>query len=335
VANQTILVGGRPFFPVMMIDQCTPAQMANARRLGVNLVLNDRCDGLSSRRQLTASRVGPYVVLPIADRAAGGARLVGWTYPDEPDRNGWTPTSLRAAYPIRRGTPDGLLSFVTTTGTFVPGMGDPGTPPQLVGRFARLADVAGFDLYPLNHCRTDLSTVAAAQRTFARLAGPTPTFQWIETGPIVPSYCGGFAMTPEELGAETWLAITGGARGIGFFTHTWSPAHSSFDVSPALQGAIRRTSAAIRSLRPGLTGTTVRSVANSPAISVLARTGGGATYVFAVNASRGPVKAELHVPSLVDGRAGLYGESRSVAVRGGRLVDMFPPLGIHIYVQRR
>jgi hypothetical protein len=44
-----------------------------------------------------------------------------------------------------------------------------------------------------------------AQRAFIRLAGETPAFQWIETGPIRPTCCGGFTMTPQELKVEVWL----------------------------------------------------------------------------------------------------------------------------------
>ncbi len=69
------------------------------------------------------------------------------------------------------------------------------------------------------------STTPSAR--FNVLAGGRPTFQWIETGPINPTYCGGFAMTAAELRAEVWLAIAGGATGIGYFTHTIMPSTTS------------------------------------------------------------------------------------------------------------
>ena len=336
VSGRVILVRGRPFFPVMLIDQCSASDVQRARRLGVNLILDEDCAGLAPSGELALASNGPDVVLSIKRRSVGGAKLVGWTYPDEPDNNGWSPNGLRAAFPVRAGTPDGLISFVTTTGGFLARAPYKSpTAPSVFSRFARLADVAGFDLYPLNHCQQDLSVVADAQRAFVRLASPAPTFQWIETGPIDPTYCGGFTMTPDELAAETWLAIIGGARGIGFFTHTFSPADKPFDVTPALQVTIARTSASIAALRPGLTGLTVPSGSNSGAIEVLARQSANATYVFAVNSSRGPVKAQLRVPSLRNGATPVFGETRSTRVTGGTLVDTFQPLGIHIYVQRR
>ena len=198
-------------------------------------------------------------VLPIQNPSVRGSGLVGWTFPDEPENNGWTPASLRQSHSYVRGSSDGLLSFLTTGGGFLHApYRDSRVPLSAYGRFARMADVAGFDLYPLGHCQTDLTAVYDAQRAFVKFAGSMPTFQWIETGPIKPTYCGGFKMTPAELRAEVWLAIAGGARGIGFFTHTWSPGHKAFDVSVPLQRTMKKLSEFLGAVRPGLLGKTTR-----------------------------------------------------------------------------
>jgi hypothetical protein len=335
VQRHVIHVRHKPFFPLMLIDQCTPGDVARARRLGINLILNEHCSGLSPRRQLTMVQRRLLAVLPIAGRGVRGSGLVGWTYPDEPEGNHWTPASLRRAHPYQRGNGDGLLSFVTTgSGFFREPYRDVRLPLSDYRRFARLADVAGFDLYPLGHCQRDLSVIYESQRAFVRLVGPMPTFQWIETGPIKPTYCGGFQMSPAELRAEVWLAIAGGARGIGFFTHTWSPAHRAFDVTPALQRTMKKLSDFLGAVRPGLVGRTILSGANSGAIKLAARSGDGRTYVFAVNATAAPVTAQLHVPRLRDGRLQVFGEKRSVTGGGDRFVDNFGPLAVHVYVQR-
>jgi hypothetical protein len=335
VKRQVIVVHRKPFFPLMLIDQCTRDGVRHARRLGINLILNEHCSGLSPREQVTMIQRHVLAVLPIEGQRVRGSGLVGWTFPDEPEGNHWTPASLRRAHPYQRGNRDGLLSFVTTGSGFVrKPYRDVRFPLSQYRRFARLADVAGFDLYPLGHCQTDLSVVYESQRAFVRLVGPMPTFQWIETGPIRPTYCGGFQMSPAELRVEVWLAIAGGARGIGFFTHTWSPAHKAFDVTPALQRTIKRLSDFLGAVRPGLVGRTILSGVNSGAIKLVARAGGGRTYVFAVNATRDPVTAQLHVPRLRGGRLQVFGEKRSVTVGGDRFVDSFGPLAVHVYVQR-
>jgi hypothetical protein len=333
VARRVITVQGRPFFPVMLIDQCTREAAAHARRLGINLILNESCAATSPARQLTMLARKQLAVLPIQQRKTRGSKLVGWTYPDEPDNNGWTPETLARSFPYKRGNRDGLLTFVTTTGRFFrPPYRDTRVSPAVTGQFARLADVAGFDLYPLNACQHDLSAVYDAQRQFVRLAGKMPTFQWIETGPIVPTYCGGFEMQPEELRAEVWLAIAGGARGIGYFTHTWSPEHSTFDVRPPLVDELRRTNAQLRRLSDALLGDAVAAGSDTGAIKLAARSAGGRVYVFAVNSTREHVKAQLEVPELGSGGVVVYEESRTLPARDGIVIDGFAPLAVHVYV---
>jgi hypothetical protein len=335
VERQVIHIRGAPFFPVMLIDQCTPEGVARANELGINVILNEHCDGVSPRRQLSMIQSSSLAILPIKGRAIRGSGLLGWTYPDEPENNGWTPSALKRAHPYTRGNADGLLSFMTTSGGFFRGpYRDPRVHPATYGVFGRMADVAGFDLYPLGHCQSDLSAVYDAQRAFVRLVGDRPTFQWIETGPIKPTYCGGFEMTPTDLNAEVWLAIAGGARGIGYFTHTWSPDHKAFDVSPALQQTMKTISNDLASVRPGLVGRTVPSSVNSSAIKIIARTAGGADYVFAVNTHRVPIKAQVHVPQLHGGPMQVLREKRAVIVSGDQFIDTFQPLGVHVYIQR-
>lgn len=336
VSHSAISVHGKTFFPVMLIDQCTAGEAARAQRLGINLILNEDCSPTSPQRQLAMVSSRQLLVLAAKHRATRGTRVLGWTFPDEPDNNGWTPPTLAGAYGAGRGNADGLLSFMTLTGRFFrPPYRNPSVSTATIARFARLADVAGFDLYPLNACQHDLSAVYDAQRQFDRLAGRMPTFQWIETGPIRPGYCGGFTMRPAELTAEAWLAVAGGARGIGFFTHTWTPRHNAFDVTPAVQRAVAHFTQLAAAVKPGLVGKTILSGSTTSAIKLVARRGGGRTYVFAVNSVAAPVTARLHVPRLRAGRLTAFGEKRAVTVAKHRFVDRFGPLTVHVYVQRR
>ena len=330
-----LVVAGSRFFPVMLLDQCRADDVARGRALGVNLIVNGSCPGLSAVSQLDLFARDVLGVLPIATRNAQGATLVGWAYPDEPDNNGWTPASLAAAHAYPRGNADGLVTFLTTTGRFFrqAPYGAAQMPLSLFAGFTRLADMAGFDLYPLNRCQSDLSAVYGAQRAFVRLAGTTPTFQWIETGPIRPDYCGGFTMTPAELSAEVWLAVVGGARGIGYFTHTFSPDDDPFDLTPGIQAAIRQTNAQLAAVRPGLLGVTRASSADSPVVKVVARTGAGSLYVFAVNTMRSPTKVQFHIPALRNGPLTVLGEGRTVVAKQGALIDHFGGLQVHVYVQ--
>jgi hypothetical protein len=286
---------------------------------------------VSGNAQLGAIHGKALGVLPIGDRAPRGAALAGWAFPDEPENNGWTPDAMRNAHPYPRGGPDGLLSFMTTGSGF---FRSSAIAPDVYRQFAHLADVAGFDLYPLGHCNHDLRTVYSAQRAFNTLVGPMPTFQWIETGPIRREYCGGFTMSVAQLRAEVWLAIAGGARGIGYFTHTWSPEHKAFDVQPALAHQMARTNALIAAIRPALVGQTIPSSVNTTAVKVLARQAGKTTYVIAVNAQSTPIRMQFRVPALRNGSIRVFGEGRALPVSEGRVDDGFGPYAVHVYVQR-
>jgi hypothetical protein len=329
VAQGTIRVGGKPFFPVMLLDQCDSGATRRAAALGVNVILNATCPAVPAQqlRTLAGAELG---VLPIGGRAVTGSRLLGWAYPDEPDNNGWTSSTLAARFGYRRGNADGLISFVTTTGRFFTGP-DPAVATATAASFTRIADVAGFDLYPVNHCRPSVREVYDAQRRFARLAAGTPTFQWIETGLIDTRYCGGVEPTPEQVTAEAWLAVAGGARGIGFFTATTYPAASEFRVSPAIQRAIREFTALAASISSGLTGTTVSATADSPSVIALGRVGGGHTYVVAVNTLTSVVPVKFALPRVGGRTLQVVGEHRQVTTHGGRFTDTFAPLGVHVY----
>jgi len=334
VEGTSVMIGGKPFFPIMLIDQCDAADAARSQQYGINMVVNESCPNVSPGNQLGAVRGNALAVLPITDRAPRGSALAGWAFPDEPENNGWSPATLRNANPFPRGGPDGLLSFVTTgAGFYRSPYTAPAVAPDVYGQFAHLADVAGFDLYPLGHCSSDLSAVYNAQRAFISLVGTMPTFQWIETGPIHSGYCGGFQMTAAELRAEVWLAIAGGARAIGYFTHTWNPDDNPFDVQPVVAHQMARTNALIAAVRPALVGRTIPSTVNTTAVKVLARQAGKTTYVIAVNAAQAAVNMRFHVPGLRDGAMRVFGEGRSVQARGGQVDDAFGPLAVHIYVQ--
>ena len=126
-----------------------------------------------------------------------------------------------------------------------------------------------------------------------------PTFQWIETGPSRADYCGGYQMTPAELRAEVWLAIAGGARGIGYFTHTWSPDHDDFDVSAPLVDQMIKTNSLLAALQPGARGRDDPVLVRLGLDQGRGPAGGTDDYVIAVNAvARRQLDSQFHVPAL-------------------------------------
>ena len=79
-----------------------------------------------------------------------GAGLVGWTYPDEPDNNGWTPASLGEGPSVRARERRRARDLRDHDRPVLPpgAVGSTQIPLSRYAGFARLADMAGFDLYP-------------------------------------------------------------------------------------------------------------------------------------------------------------------------------------------
>ncbi len=111
---RSVVVDGKPFFPLMLINECSASDVAHAEKLGINLILNESCDGLSAKRQLAMIGAHSQAVLPIGDTKLRGSALIGWTYPDEPENNNWTPAALRKS--VSDPAHDNLISFLTTSG---------------------------------------------------------------------------------------------------------------------------------------------------------------------------------------------------------------------------
>src|SRR5262249_18259264 len=135
--------------------------------------------------------------------------------PDEPEGHGIPPETMA-------GAPDGSPphpSFLTLTNHFYSKAAPWPNGDQVYPAYIAKSDVVGFDLYPLQGwCRrTAFPDVFDSQREIVKLAAGKPTFQWIETAGMENCPNGPTAPTPESVKVESWLAIAGGAHGLGFF----------------------------------------------------------------------------------------------------------------------
>ena len=319
VVDSTLHVDGQPFFPRMVYGQCDWAY-AQSLNAGVNLYMGSGCSTpwvqLDSLRARAVSAI-PAVYKDVAD----GRGTIGWYHRDEADLYG--PPEALPFHPPWQQTK--RVTFLTLSGHVYSGSagipGGRGVYPKFIAR----ADMIGFDLYPLQvWCRRDaFPAVYEAQRELAALAGPRATYQWIEVGRM--EFCNGrpdLDPTPLTIRAETWLAIAGGARGIGYFPDHWQP--------PVAQ-AITQLNTEISALGPALLARALPATASAGPVRVGARRFNGATYVIAVNTSWRRVTATVGVAGL-RGVARAFGENRALTVRSGGIRDGFGPLQAHVYV---
>lgn len=312
-----ILLDGQPYFPLLVLAQC-PSGYEASLAAGITLFAENACGGIAEQ---TAALAGRALSLTSADEAGiGGPGVIGWYYPDEPDAKEITGDTL-PQFPTQAAT--GRLSFLTLSNHFYSRTqalpAGRGVYPGLIAR----ADVVGFDLYPLQEfCSTDwLPDVASAQRELVALAGGKPTFQWIESS-TWHCHAPSLRVTPATIRAESWLAVAGGARGLGYFPADW-PAEST----PGISTVAREVAA----LGAGLLAPDAPASAEAPVVAA-ARAASGALYVIAVNPARRTVRAAIDAPGLAGRSVSVLGEGRTVAAEGDRLEDTFAPLAAHLYV---
>lgn len=319
IARGALLLDGEPFFPLMVWNQC-PDEYARSLAVGITLFAENPCGSL--RDQLGALSGRALSAGVAGKEGASGTGLIGYFHPDEADGLGLTAATLPDP---PNGTVRGV-SLLTLTNHFYSGADPLPWGRAMYPGLVAAADVVGFDLYPLQEwCRVErLPDVYLAQRELVALARGKPTFQWIEAaGWRCPD--GATAVTPDAVRAEAWLAIAGGARGLGFFPATWSPR-----VGEAIAGISRH----ITSLGPALFSFRAEAATtpSAPAVVVSARSHHGALYIVAVNSSRQPVSATFRSSQLDGRRLSVLAESRTVSADGDTFSDRFGPLEVHIYV---
>jgi len=317
VAGGAVLLDGQPFFPLLVIAQCGENFDAGLQA-GVTVFIENGCGGIAPQSTALAGRA---LSLTSAEEAGiGGPGVIGWYYPDEPDLKGIAGDGL-PHFPTLAET--GRLRVLTLSNHFYSRTdalpAGRGVYPGLVAP----SDLVGFDLYPLQEsCKADwLPDVAAAQREIRALAGDRPTFQWIEAR-TWQCHQPDLLVTPTTVRAESWLAVAGGARGLGFFPADWPP-----DVAPGVATVSRETAA----LGPALLAPD-EPVSATPPVVAGARSYGGAFYVFAVNPTQETLHATIRAEGLHAGSAVVIGENRSVAISDGAITDDFGPRAVHLYV---
>jgi hypothetical protein len=313
--NGSILLNGQPFFPMMLYSVC-PWEYPAALGAGINLFALNPCGTLQT--QLNDLHGAAYSAGAAGGHGGAGPGLIGWFHYDEPDGANVSAASMPAGPPGVGG-----LSFLTLTNHFYSGAAaldwGRGMYPSLIAK----ADVVGFDLYPLQEwCKPDrMADVFYSQRELVKLAGDKPTFQWIEAADWkCPG--GATAVTPAVVKAESWMAIAGGAHGLGYWPAHW-PTGSARAIAAVARDVARLGPATYMPNQP--------ATADNDAIVLSARNWAGALYVIAVNTSFSPQNATMK-SALLNGRTlTVLGESRRIRSVGDAFGDSFAPLAVHIY----
>ena len=315
-SSSPLRVNGNAIFPRMVWRQC-PSYYPGSLNAGINLFLGVACsepdvqlDRLAGRAMSTVDAKTPGV---------SGPGIVGWHLPDEAD------VSVGIAESLPRPKANGRVTFLTLTDHFSERAAPPPNGKSIYPAFFQRADVIGFDTYPVEvRCSlAQIDNVYWMQRELIGLTGGKPTFQWIEAGPM--EHCrDNEDPTPAVVRAETWLAIAGGARGIGYFPDWWVE---------DIRAEVRLTNREILALAPALLAPAAQaSWSPESPVRVAARRYNGAAYVVAINTSTAPASASFSVPGLNGRVLRVFRDGRTVKPLGDLVTDKLPGLGVAVYV---
>ena len=315
-SSAPLRVNGAAVFPRMVWRQC-PTYYPTSLAAGINTFLGVSCDEPEEQFSRLAGRA--LSTVDSATPGVSGPGVVGWHLPDEAD------VSVGDVTKLSRPKADGRVTFLTLTDKFSAGAAAGPHGKAIYPDFFASADVIGFDTYPVEvRCSLEqIDNVFWMQRELIALTGGKPTFQWIEAGPM--EHCTwNQDPTPAVVRAETWLAIAGGARGIGYFPDYWEE---------DIRTEVRLSNREILALAPALLGPATKATwsAESP-VRVTARRFNGATYVIAVNTSTAPISASFSVPGLGGRKLRVFRDGRVVTPMGDLVMDKLPGLGVAVYV---
>jgi hypothetical protein len=300
----------------MVWRQC-PTYYPTSIGAGINLFLGVSCTGADEQLDTLAGRA--ISTVDAHTPGINGPGVVGWHLQDEAD------VSVGDASKLPSPKADGRVTFLTLTDHFSANTAPPPNGKGIYPAFYERADVIGFDTYPVE-VRCDLGVIDNVywlQRELVALTGGKPTFQWIEAGPM--EHCRhNQDPTPAVVRAETWLAIAGGARGIGYFPDWWAE---------PIRNEVRIVNREILALAPALLSPAAPAnwSTESP-VRVAARRYNGATYVIAVNTSTAPVSTSFSVPGLGGQKLRVFGDGRTVTPLGHLVMDKLAGLGTAVYI---
>jgi hypothetical protein len=315
----SLLLDGQPFFPLLAWGPC-PSDYDGLVAAGINLIASNPCGGAAAQVTALAGRALSASVAGEADAQDPG--VIGWFFPDEADARRITARTLPA---VPESSAVGRVSFLTLSNHVYSRSQPLAWGRSMYPGLIRKADVVGFDLYPLQSwCNPNaLDDVYLAQAELVRLAGLKPTFQWIETQRMACD-APASAVTPETVRVESWLAVAGGAHGLGFFPFSWDAMvgsavtdvmHTVKAIAPAL-------------LTPGLP---ISAAAGSP-VRAAAHELNGAFYLVLANPSRRAVTARVSVRGLGTRNLTALDGSAALGSRGGIVRTRLGPLGSAVYV---
>ena len=347
------------YFPIAVWLQA-PKNAAKYKAAGINLYIG-LWKGPTEKQLADLKAAGMPVICSqntIGLKHRTDPIIVGWMHGDEPDNaqsrgkgKGYgppiAPAKIEADYKKIRAA-DSTRPVILNLGQGVAwdgwvGRGVRTNHPEDYPKYVKGCDIASFDIYPAVHRRPQVAGklwyVGRGVQRLIGWAGPGRTvWNCIEctriSNPAVKP-------TPHQVRAEVWMSIIHGSRGLIYFVHQFKPQfiEAGLLADGEMTAAVTKINAQVRSLAAVINAgkpTDVRAKSSSPAapLAVMARTHGGATYVFAVAMRDKPATATFALSGVKAATAEVLGENRTLHVTKGTFTDAFKGYGVHLYKVR-
>jgi hypothetical protein len=346
------------YFPVAVWLQ-SPSNAAAYKATGINLYIGLYNGPVKSDLdQLTAASMPALCdqnSFALANLTAYKNVLAGWTQMDEPDNaqdngaGGYDPcispdtiikryTTMKQADSTR---PVFLNLGQAVAYTSWVGRGTCTGKTDMYSHYLQGCDIACFDIYPVNSTDApvagNLWYVAKGVDSLRLWCNDKkPVWAWIEC----TSINGGAKPTPVQVEAEVWMALIHGAKGFGYFCHSFAPTfiEAAWLSDAVMKPAITAINQRIATLAPALNSPAIigaASVASSNKavpVDIMVKDLAGVEYVFAVAMRGDTTTAKFTITGLTaTDTANVLDENRVIPVINGSFSDRFAGYGVHLY----
>lgn len=348
------------FFPIAVWAQ-QPESASAYREKGVNIFINvyggldaRKMDHLRKANMKVITHQNPYGLTQLDEPL-----IYGWINGDEPDNaqrnriaNKWDPCVdpadvIRDYKRIKRNDPGRPVYLnvgrgVAYTDWIGRGVCRGRTDMYKISNngYLKGCDIASFYLYPVNsreeEVKDKLWYMAKGIDSLQEWSNhQKPAWCWIETTRI--SEESPRAPTPEEVRAEVWMALIHGARGFGYFCHSFvnGTVPDALLRDREMSETVASINKQVTALAPVLNSpdtrryARVRSGNSNVPVDILTKREKRTNYIFAVAMRNEPTSATFYVKS--GKTVEVLGENRTISIKKGKFTDTFSSYGVHLY----
>jgi hypothetical protein len=201
-------------------------------------------------------------------------------------------------------------------------------------------DIASFDIYPVNNSdeesQNNLWYVPKGIDSLISWTNKSkPAWCWIECTKIAED--NPRKPTTSEVKAEVWMALIHGAKGFGYFCHSFVPPEDEAALlhDSIMLKAVKAINLQVISLASVLNSrdtkgfASVLSTNKEVPIAIMTKNYGTINYIFAVGMRSGFTTATFKVST--GAFVEVLGEGRTIKIADGKFSDEFLPYDVHLY----